>query len=203
MKKLLIFILVTVPFGAIAQHFIAAKFGLLNSSVKSITFKSVKPVIKNNYGVLYEYKTKSKFTFGAEFLIENRGFDDAPAILNATSRYDYSYVSIPVKIGYDYGKQIQLSGRIGVNYASILKATSTQKASNSEFDIEPFSKKNDLGLFVEIGTSIQASKSIKLQVMSRYLHSTSNNIAQTTPYPPSNSYHKNIGISIALGIQIP
>jgi hypothetical protein len=143
-KKSIFIILIIATFQVKGQsHLIGVNLGIGYSNVTSVWF----PTQNRNRkvfsgGLSYEYLFKKHLLFDADFIYNQRGFDNnnikfldvdyQPTGQTASSQFKYEYVSFPIKSGYNIGNKIFGLLKIGV-IPSILVQANT---STVIFDID-------------------------------------------------------------------
>lgn len=81
------------------------------------------------FGLTYEVELKKQIFVGADFLYSQKGFTDETALVTnqgvilgeKTSRFNYDYLSIPVKAGYKKGGRLNGSACLGFVPSILLK----------------------------------------------------------------------------------
>ena len=130
-------------------------------------------------GLTYDYKTKKNISFGIELLYEKRKYSGVetfvdpntnPPLLYLTGRY--SYLSIPVKFGLNFGDKFFGYGNIGVVPAYLLQAiegkTLIKQNGFVDYNNTNTSNKFEIGGLLEIGCGYKLSKNILLISIIRF-----------------------------------
>lgn len=81
------------------------------------------------FGFIYELELKNQILLGADFLYSQKGFtndisftsDNGTIIGEETSKYNYDYLSIPIKVGIKRGKKISASISTGIVPSVLIK----------------------------------------------------------------------------------
>ncbi|MDR0606167.1 MAG: PorT family protein [Bacteroidales bacterium] len=216
MKKILIIILALVMFKIHGQnHYIGLDGGIYWANIASKDFIS-KPSFKASFagGVTYEYFFNKNVSIGAGIAYNVRGF--ATKITTDTtgntidnelkSKTNFAYISIPLKLGYSYGKK-KLFGfaKIGLVPAILLKAqiitplvdVKGEVIENITENLTSKIRKMDIGGIVEIGGGYNITERCRVKLSLSYQHSFSS-ITTDNYYP--NSAIRNRGVNLALGL---
>jgi hypothetical protein len=140
---------------------------------------NIKGMLQNNFctGLTFELITKKKLRLGVEILYEKRGFNLGYTVFfnNLDERFlinyhHQNYLSIPIKIGYQFGNKIYGFADIGVvpafNLTSTFKYPDTDNSFNiigeitedEELKIRPF----DLAALYDIGVGYNVSHKISI-----------------------------------------
>jgi len=115
-------------------------------------------------GFSYDYIFKKNFIIGADILYNQRGFTNDiifidengnPTGQKATTNFNYDYLTIPLKVGYNYGKTFYCFANTGLTPAILIDAqTITPKIEflpSEQNDVTDRVNKFDIGGIVEVG----------------------------------------------------
>lgn len=161
-----LFMLSAIPvFGQ--NHYIGMKGGINLTNVISDDFfigNGVRYGI--NGGLTYEYKLENKFNIGLDLVYAQKGFTEDLIFTDETGattggelafKYNYDYVSIPIKGGYSIGNNFEGFLNLGVVPSMLFKAQTISPAfpslPGSTYDVSNSVTKFDLGGLIEIGGS--------------------------------------------------
>ena len=145
MKTLIAMIIASINLVAISQsHYLGLKGGVNWSNQSGDFFKKTESIQSISFGLDYGFKFKSNLKIGGNILYSPTGFkiplkftdefgnpiDKDPAY----SKLHYSYLSIPLKIGYEYGNKGFVYGNIGIATSFLLNAKTSSPAINENFE---------------------------------------------------------------------
>jgi hypothetical protein len=190
MKKVLLIMFISISIGAFGQkHFIGVQAGinLTNLTAKDI-FNDTKMRAGLIGGVNYELKISEKYQFGIDALYSQQGFIDKMIYVddygnetgdNENFKFNYDYISIPIKVGYKIGDIIKVIPGIGLVPSILLKAETIMPGFDSNgnvighetVDTKDYVSKFDLGGLVELGLERKLSDNILLCHSLTYKHS--------------------------------
>jgi hypothetical protein len=125
MKNLLLIILAITSLTVAGQkHLIGVKGGV---NITNVSLPNLSNDTKNRVsyirGLTYEYLINSSFSLSADLLLDLRGFhyevpmyDDLghPTGYSGTTREDFTYLSLPLKAGYNIGDNLYGYVNLGV-----------------------------------------------------------------------------------------
>ena len=218
MKKLIILIVMTYALAANAQtEFVGIKAGgsLTNVLVENFNAEQhYRPGML--FGFSYEYIFQNNFSIGAELIYNQRGmrnhiqFTDNlgdPMGDMVIYKYNYDYLSLPLKIGINKGQTVSCFANIGLMPSVLISAqTITPEIQINQFslpgqtyDVKSSVNKFDIGGLVEIGGAFK--------LMDRYYLSTSLAYMQSFTSITNSNYFSNSeirhhGIMLNLGLKI-
>jgi hypothetical protein len=215
MKKILIIILVCTTYKSYGQnHFVGAEAGIHWASIASKDFIE-KPNYKTGFtgGLSYEYFLNKNVSVSAGIAYNSRGYatkvmaDTAGNLLEkeVKAKNKFDYVTLPLKLGFSYGKKLFGFGKVGIIPAILLSAQTITPLIDVNGNIienqtEKFTnkvRKMDIAGIVEIGGGYNITDRCRVKVSLSYQHSFSS--LTTDNYFP-NSAIRNRGITLALGL---
>jgi opacity protein-like surface antigen len=181
MKILLMIFLTVISINSFGQfHLIGVQGGVnLTNLTTDIPFEDSKYRIGIISGINYEFMFQGKYTLSADILYNQQGFiiktnyTDENGNLTGKStedKFDYDYLSLPLKIGYTLGNKIKVFTKIGVCPSVLLKAeTKISKVDISgnlinyeTFDVKDKVSKFDLGGLIEFGAGYGLNNNLEL-----------------------------------------
>lgn len=170
-------------------------------------------------GLTYDYTFKKYFSAGADIIYNQRGFSlDWPLVDNQgnyigrdmTYNYNYDYITLPLKAGFNYGKKFYGFINLGVTPSVLVSA----KVKNPIFieengalvpthyvktNVFQDMKKFDIGGFAEIGAGYKIKERYWLYSSVSYQHSF-------TSFSNKNYWGKTkmryYGVNVNLGVKI-
>ena len=187
MRKIitLLIVLFTVPvFGQ--NHFIGMKGGLNRMNVNSSNFISNNDNRTGfNSGLTYQYILNERFNLGTDLLYFQRGFTNDivftdefgnPTGESATSRFNYDYLSVPLKGGIVIGNKFSGFANLGIVPSLLVDATTITPAiegvqEETVYNVTDRVTKFDLGGLVEIGANYKITPDFLLSATFGYQHS--------------------------------
>ena len=216
MKNIAFIILLLTALNLNAQHhFVGIKGGLNNTNVKATNFFD-----KNYYrtavlgGLTYEYLFLKHFTIGADLLYVQRGFrndvtftDNVGNSLGITRiRYNYDYVSLPVKIGFTIGSKLYAFANIGICPSYLVSAKTIFPMVDSQMNIigeNIVTNTKDVTRFdwaaiVEAGGGYKINDKMSVYASFAYQHSFTS-IDNSTYFV--NSKVKHYGMAFSVGVK--
>ena len=91
-------------------------------------------------GLVYNYQTKSRFTYGAELLYERHGYGDDYIIVHSDGRLEkylaltnFNYITVPLLIGYTFGNKFYVKPSVGLSPGFLLTASSSYPTFQEPF----------------------------------------------------------------------
>ena len=216
MKKLLTILFISLSISAFGQeHFVGVQAGLnfTNLTAKE-TFNDTEMRTGLTGGINYELKISGKYQLGIDALYSQQGFIDKMIYIdeygNETGedenfKFNYDYLSIPLKIGYEMGNKIKVIPRIGIVPSFLLKAeTITPKFDSNgnvigheTIDAKDYVSKFDFRGLVELGLESKLSDNIMLCPTVIYKHSLTT-FSNSDYFDGSKMKHYGFSISIGL-----
>lgn len=167
---LLIFIFVAAIKVNGQNHFIGVKGGLSWTTARGNGFKDDFRT-KLTMGFTYDYFLKKHFSIGADLLYDQRGFlyPDPPAAGIIGPNYykmvttrNYNYISVPLKVGFNYGEKIFGFANVCLVPSFLVKSEIVTTRFNTDGSIR------DIGISDRTGTSTQLDFSGLLEVGGGY-----------------------------------
>jgi hypothetical protein len=170
MKNIFLFILTISTLKVAGQnHLIGLKGGVNSTNITSSNFLS-----QNNSrtgltaGLTYEFLIKKHFSIGADLIYNQRGFTNDIIFTNNlgnptgekyTTKFNYDYVSLPIKTGFKIGNKIFGFTNIGVIPSLLVDAKTISPTFNTvgnvtgseTFDVTSRVTKFDFAGLAEIG----------------------------------------------------
>lgn len=170
MKNILLLILTLLTIKVTGQnHLIGVKGGVNWTNIKSNNFLS-----QINYrttltpGITYEYCINKNFCIGADFIYNQRGFHvdynftdefGNPNSETYSVKYNYDYISLPIKAGFNFGTKLYGFTNIGIISSLLVDAKTTMPnfnwdgvfQGNMTYDVKNRVSKFDFAGFAEIG----------------------------------------------------
>ncbi len=138
MRNLLLLLLFT-SFTIIVkgqEQLVGLKSGICQTNVaQSDLLDTTNSRVGFSGGVTYEYMNKKHFSFGADFIYNQRGYsriNEFEIEGKSTYKYNFQYLSIPLKACISFGKRIYGFVNIGLVPSFTLNA----KAVKTTFDID-------------------------------------------------------------------
>lgn len=114
-------------------HAIGFQAGIGRSGMRSEVFEDQRLQARPGLGLTYEHSNGRHKLFSIDLLYQQRGFSDSIILADrnmnpigtATAEFRYSYLALPVQLGYTFGRRAFGFGKIGIVPAVLLKATVT------------------------------------------------------------------------------
>jgi hypothetical protein len=207
MKNRLLFILTLTTLTVTGQnHFLGVKGGANLSEVYASNF-----INDRNYatgialGLTYQYRLKRQFTVGADLFYNQLGFSTNirfsdelgnPTGTNLISKHNFDYVSMPLKVGINFGKKVYGFSNIGLTPQILINAKTIAPAFDFEGVFFPSETSNvtnkvnkfDLGAFAEIGGGYKLNERLWMFSSFSYYHSFTS-FTNTAYYESSTVRH--------------
>ena len=217
MNKILLTILTIASLNVSGQnHLLGVKGGVSWTNITATNFIS-----DNHYrtglaiGLTYDYIFKKHFSTGADIIYNQFGFtndliftDDLgnPTGGKATIKFNYDYISIPLKVGFNYGKTVYGFANIGLTPSILVDAKTITPTIDFNWTIIPgetynvTSKVNkfDIGGLVEIGGGYKFKDRYWLFTSFSYQHSFTT-ITNSDYF--ANSKIRHYGMTLNLGLK--
>lgn len=218
MKKFCLLILTLSLLNATGQiHLLGAKGGPNWTDINSVNFVS-----QHNYkegitsGLTYDYLFVKHFSVGMDFIYNQRGFTydykqadyfGNPTDAKYTTSFNYDYLSLPIKAGYNIGNTFYGFTTFGVIPSLLMSSSISNPTSNfygklngsERIDMTNRVSKFDFAGFAEIGCGYKFKNSIWLYTSLLYQNSFTS-ITNSNYFPTSKIRHK--GITIAIGLKL-
>lgn len=217
MKQILLFPFVFNLFSINAQnHLVGLKGGASWTNINATGFLTeVDTKLGMNLGLTYDYMLKKYFSIESGIIYDQRGFTNEVIITNVegaetgksvTIRYNYDYLTIPLKIEFNYGKKIYFFGAIGVTPSILVKANWTFPAiefngellNKKVFDETELVNRFDLGGLAEVGFGYKFNE--KLWLYSAFSYQRSFTSITNSNYF-ANSEIRHYGMNANLGLK--
>lgn len=205
----LVLILFSLP--AIAQdHFIGIKTGAnLTNVLKSDFWSGTENRFGINAGVTYEVMLNEKFTLGADFQYTQKGFRMTSTFTDEfgnaagepfTQRFNYDYVSIPLKAGFTFGDKLSGFVNLGVVPSMLLEARTISppiaQIPQQIYLVTRSVTKFDLGGMLEIGANYSVNTDYVVFASAGFQQSA---MSITNEHYYSNSKIWHYGLSLSVG----
>lgn len=170
MKRTIIIILTLTTLNVVGQnHFIGIKGSTNWTNISSSNiFNETDYRSGLSGGLTYEYLFKTHLSLGADFIYNQRGFSDNIILIDmfgnstgekAKYKYNYDYLSIPIKTGYNIGNTLYSFANIGLIPSLLVNAKTISDEINTDgkvvdsyiSDLTDKVTKFDLAGLLEIG----------------------------------------------------
>lgn len=133
MRILFSFCLLIYSFGLNAQgQFLGFKGGLSWTDITSSNFLKDRDFrFGNTFGLTYDSRIKDHLTYGIELIYNQRGFSSklnlneiygGQEAKNDKLEFNYNYISLPIKVGFDYGHRLFALAHLGLAPSVLIKA---------------------------------------------------------------------------------
>jgi hypothetical protein len=218
MKKQLLFTLLTMTsLHLIGQNnWIGLKVGL-NSTNTSSDFISSTNYAKTGLsaGLTYEHACKGHLFFGADLIYNQRGFKDDIIFYDIegnttgeryTLKFDYNYLSVPLKLGLTFGEKLCGFTNFGVIPSLLVKAntisptfdSNAQRIGEETIDVTDRASKFDFAGLIEIGGAYRINERYVFAASFSYQRSLT---TLTNADYFANSTIKMHGMALNLGVK--
>ena len=216
MKQLGLIFLTTISISVSGQnHFIGTKSGVSWTNINSDNFsRGSDPRIGFSGGLSYELFLKKHFSLGADIIYNQRGFSNTINFTDnngnatgekSTDKFNYDYLSIPVKTGFTFGKNIYGFTNMGAIPSILVDARTIIPVVNSSgrttgtqtFDVTSNVSKIDLGVLMEAGGGYKFNK-YWLFTSVTYQQSITT-ISNSSYFSDTRMRHK--GLTLSLGLK--
>lgn len=211
MKKLFLVILTITTLSVAGQnHLFGVKGGanITNDKFNDPLHFETKNNVSYIRGLTYEYLLNKHFSLGAELLYDKRGWNaDVPTFdefgnpgKTLTNREDFTYLSLPLKVGYSIGGKLYGFMSTGVIPARLLSCKVTQPIENGGAVYDAYSeiKNYDIAALVELGGGYKIKDRIRLFSSFTYQHSL---ITASVPQDEYSLELTHYGMSLTIGIK--
>lgn len=133
-------------------------------------------------GITYEYLKENNFSFGAELIFNRRGAFSKDEIANFAGesigrhyvKYNFDYVSLPLKVGYKFGEKFFGNINAGLIPSYLINAKIKYPRihfiGQEKYDITQYCSKIDFSGFAEIGGGYKFENDLSLFISFIYLH---------------------------------
>ena len=216
MKYILLFIVTITTLKVAGQnHFIGLKGGVNSTNITSSNFFSPTDSRKGlTAGLTYEYLFKKQCSVGADLIYNQRGFTSDvvftdnlgnPTAEKSTTTFNYDYVSLPIKTGFNIGTKLYGFTNIGVIPSLLVDAKTTtptfdadaKYTGNETFDVTNRVSKFDFAGQVEIGGGYKLNGRYWLFTSFSYQHSFTT-ITNSDYFANSTIRHNGMALTIGL-----
>jgi hypothetical protein len=190
MKNSLVIALMIISINVSAQSgHIGINGGLGWTNVLESRFPHNDMQQRPSYGLTYEYTLQNSISFTAGITYDQRGFrsasivrDEDGALLSdevGTFKFDYNYLSLPLKAGYHFGKKFYGFGNIGIVPGLLINAkhhipgyqTGGTTVEPKTIDVTDRVNEFDIAGLVEIGAGYNIKAKYKVFTSVTYQHS--------------------------------
>ncbi|HTM67073.1 MAG TPA: porin family protein [Flavipsychrobacter sp.] len=216
MKNLFLSIFVITTLNAAGQdHIIGVKAGVnwTNASTDFLSHTDYRTGVTT--GLTYEYLFNRFFSVGADFSYNQRGFTTDLFFANSvwpfalqsqTIKYNYNYLSLPLKAGLNIGNKLYGFMNIGAVPSLLVKARTMrpifnangEKTGNETFDATSIVKKLDFAGLAEIGAGYKIDGRFRLYTSFAYQRSFTT-ITNSEYFSGSKIEH--YGMTLVLGLK--
>lgn len=218
MKKFCLLILTLSILNAIGQtHLVGVKGGPNWTDINSVNFVS-----HHNYkrgitsGLSYDYLFGKHLSAGTDFIYNQRGFTydqmqtdyfGNPTDNKYTTSFNYDYLSLPIKVGYNIGSTFYGFTTIGVIPSLLILSSISNPTSDfygelngsERIDMTNRVSKFDFACFAEVGGGYKFKNNIWLYTSLLYQNSFTS-ITNSNYFPTSKIKHN--GITLAIGMKL-
>jgi hypothetical protein len=217
MKNIFIIILTISTLKVAGQnHLIGVKVGANSTNITSTNFISETDSRSGlAAGLSYEFLIKRHFSIGADFIYNQRGvtydmvFTDNignPTGEKYITKFNYDYVSLPIKVGFNIGTKLYGFTIIGVIPSLLVEAKTTTPTfdmdgnftGNKTFNVTNRVSKFDFAGIAEIGGGYKFNNRFWLFTSFAYQHSVTT-ITNSEYF--ANSIIKHNGMALILGLK--
>jgi len=197
------------------NHLVGVKGGINRTNITSRNFTDQNDYITTLFaGLTYEYLFKKHLLVGADLIYFQRGFtsdivftDDLgnPTDEKYTIKFNYDYVSLPIKTGFNIGNEFYGFTNIGVIPSLLVDAKTISPTFNTDgmvtgnelFDATSRVTKFDFAGLAEIGGGYKFKNSYWLFTSFAYQHSFTT-ITNSEYFTNSKIRHNGMTITIGL-----
>jgi hypothetical protein len=216
MKNLLLIILTISTLKVVGQnHLIGVKGGVNSTNITSSNYLSQSDSRTGlTAGLTYEFLFKKHFSIGADLIYNQRGFTNDrvftdnlgnPTGEKYTTTFNYDYVSLPIKTGFNIGTKLYGFTNIGVIPSLLVDAKTTTPTfdtdakftGNETFDVTNRVSKFDFAGLVEIGGGYKLNGRYWLFTSFSYQYSFTT-ITNSDYFANSKIRHNGMNLTIGL-----
>lgn len=216
MKNTLLIILAISTLKVAGQnHFLGVKGGANSTNITSINFSSQNDARTGlTAGLTYEFLIKKHFSIGADLIYNQRGFTDDliftdnlgnPTFEKYKIKFNYDYISLPVKTGFNIGTKLFGFTNIGVIPSLLVDAktiaptfdTDGKLTGKETFDVTNQVSKFDFAGLVEIGGGYKLNGRYWLFTSLSYQYSLTT-ITNSDYFANSKIRHNGMNLTIGL-----
>lgn len=173
--------------------------GIINGiNISNISANKVFTDVENRksylLGLNYNYYFKGKPLIESNIIYSKQGFNDEFTLTDITGiptgeyhsiEFTYDYVSLPIKAGIRFGKQIKIVPKVGIQPSLLIKARTTNTRSYNwtsysiveTIDVKDNVSKVDIAGLLELGFEYQLKQQINLtmSIAGKYSFTKSSN----------------------------
>jgi len=213
----LLFIILTISTLKVAgqNHLIGVKGGANSTNITSSNFLSQSDSRTGlTAGLTYEFLFKNHFSIGADLIYNQRGFTNDlvftdnlgnPTGEKYTTTFNYDYVSLPIKTGFNIGTKLYGFTNIGLIPSLLVDAKTTTPTFDTDakftgyetFDLTNRVSKFDFAGLVEIGGGYKFKERYWLFTSFSYQHSFTT-ITNSEYFVNSKIRHNGMALTIGL-----
>lgn len=216
MKQILLIILTITTLKVAGQnHFIGVKGRLNSTNITSSNFLGQTDSRTGlTAGLTYEYLFNKHFSIGADLIYNQRGFNNDiiftdnlgnPTGEKHTTKFNYDYISLPIKSGLNIGNKLYGFTNIGVIPSLLVAAKTTtptfdadgKLTGNETFDVTNRVSKFDFAGLIEIGGGYKFKGRYWLFTSFSYQHSFTT-ITNSDYFANSKIRHNGMALTIGL-----
>ena len=192
------------------NHFLGVKGGANSTNITSSNFYSQNDSRTGlTAGLTYEFLFKKHFSIGADLIYNQRGFTNELEFINLGNLYatafNYDYVSLPIKTGFNIGTKLYGFTNIGVIPSLLVDAkitiptfdTDGWLAGKETYDVTHRVSKFDFAGLVEIGGGYKFNGRYWMFTSFSYQHSFTT-ITNSDYYSNSKIRHNGMNLTIGL-----
>jgi hypothetical protein len=219
MKKLAVIVLMIISINASAQirHIgISAGLGLTGiAKTNSQFFNDAETRQGLSAGLTYEYTLKNNISISAGITYNQRGFripydlkDNAgnPIVEDEAIKFNYDYLSLPLKAGYRFGDKVFGFGNIGIVPAFLVNAkqfhpgykTDAVQVGAETVDVSEYVSKFDFATLIEIGAGYNINEKYSVNTTVTYQRS----LSTFSTYDYFEDDHlRHTGLTLSIGVR--
>jgi hypothetical protein len=216
MKNILLIILTISTLKVAGQNHLIGVKGCANwTNITSSNFLSqTDSRIGLTAGLTYEFLIKKHFSIGADLIYNQRGFTNDivftdnlgnPTGEKHITKYNYDYLSVPIKTGFNIGTKLYGFTNIGLIPSLLVDAKTTiptfdtdaKFTGNETFDVTNRVSKFDFAGLVEIGGGYKFKERYWLFTSFSYQHSFTT-ITNSEYFANSKIRHNGMALTIGL-----
>jgi len=190
MKKIILIIAILYSNRIYCQnHNVGIKIG---SSITNVTKQRFVSSTDNRFGLnfcfTYEHLSKKYFSIGTEIVYNQKGFrtdnnftDDKgnPIGKKSTTKFNYDYITVPIKVGLNYGNKLYGFTNIAIAASKLIDAKTIVPVINSDLEVigtqtsnlTKYVRKFDIGGNVEFGIGLKFRNKFRVFTSFAYQHS--------------------------------
>lgn len=198
------------------SHYLGLKSGVSWCDQSGNFFKNTATIQRMLLGLNYGYKFNNDLKISGDLLFSQTGFKSPMTLTdeygNPTAqdpvytKFFYDYLSIPLKVGYEYGKNGFVYGNIGFTTSFLLNAKTTtpiineklEEVGRNQFDVTKKVAPIEFGGEIEIGFGYTFLRKIGVYIEGNFHHGFTT--ISTKQYFPENTIF-NYKASVILGLR--